>query len=196
MPMGTLCARCGLPIPSPLVLCPACAARPPAYDAASALGLYLVDGEKLNPLARAVRALKFHGERAVAATLARALAHLAAVPRDALVVPVPLHVARLRERGYNQAALLARAFARTAALPFACRLLVRQRPTPSQARLDAASRRANLAGAFAATEACPDRTIVLVDDVLTTGATADACARTLRAAGAARVVVLTVGRTP
>jgi ComF family protein len=158
--------------------------------------LYLAEGTQLNPLARAVRALKFRGHRAVAATLGEAMARvLPSGPHD-LVVPVPLHVARLRERGYNQAVLLARALARTAGLHVMPSGLVRRRPTPAQADLDAVARRANVRGAFVAPARLAGAAVVLVDDVLTTGATADACARALRAAGARRVSVLTVGRTP
>jgi len=196
MPSGASCGRCGIPISSPLVLCATCATRPPAFDVARALGLYLAGPAVLNPLARAVRAVKFHGHRAAAASLGAALASLILLPADALVVPVPLHSSRLRERGYDQAALLARACARAAGLPVAVRALVRRRDTPPQASLDAAARRSNLAGAFAAAAPLEHPTVALVDDVLTTGATADACTRALRAAGAARVVVLTVGRTP
>jgi len=158
--------------------------------------LYLAGPGLLNPLARAVRALKFHGHRAVASSLGGALTGLLPLPAGALVVPVPLHISRLRDRGYNQAMLLARALARRAHLRLVPRALVRHRATPSQAHLDAAGRRANLANAFEATMGLEAATIVLVDDVLTTGATADACATALRAVGAARVLVLTVGRTP
>jgi ComF family protein len=196
MPAGPLCDRCGIPVPPPLVLCSPCATRPPAYDRARSLGLYLAERGQLNPLARAVRALKFHGQLAVARSLGRAMASLASAEPGAVVVPVPLHVDRLRERGYDQAALLARELARATGLPLAVRALRRIRPTPAQTALDAAARRSNLRGAFASSERAPARTIVLVDDVLTTGATVDACARALRRAGAARVVVVTVGRTP
>ena len=117
---------------------------------------------------------------------------------NALLVPVPLHPARLRARGFNQALLLARALGRRRGLPLAPRLLVRTRATDVQARLPAAERRRNLDGAFAvrAPRLCRARSVVRVDDVLTTGATADACARALLAAGAARVDVYTVGRAP
>lgn len=199
MPANTsCCSRCGIPLSPPLhtLICDACVAHPPAFDAARALGLYLATPGMLNPLARAVRALKYHGARAVAGTLGTTLAEAGALPADAVVVPVPLHLTRLRERGYNQAALLARALARRAERRLAMRALVRRRATTTQARLDAVARRANLADAFAATAPMDGATVVLVDDVLTTGATADACARALRAAGAARIFVLTVGRTP
>jgi ComF family protein len=195
MPAGPLCDRCGIPLSPGLPTCPSCVARPPAYDTARALGLYLAGPGVLNPLARAVRALKFHGHRAVARTLGAALMGL--VPCDAsTVVPVPLHLSRLRERGYDQAMLLAHGLARAAQLPLRARALTRTRATASQAHLDAVTRRVNLARAFTATSPCAGETIVLVDDVLTTGATADACASALRSAGAARICVVTVGRTP
>lgn len=196
MPAGPLCDRCGVPVSPPLLTCPACAANPPAYDLARSIGLYLAERGELNPLARAVRALKFHGHRAVARSLGRTLAGLVRAPADAVVAPVPLHVGRLRERGYNQAALLARATAGVAGLALDLGALHRTRATPAQTALDAAARRSNLRGAFTAAPHVAGRTVVLVDDVLTTGATADACARALRAAGAARVFVVTVGRTP
>jgi ComF family protein len=194
MPDGALCDRCGIPVPSPLLTCAPCATHPPAFDHARSLGLYRSERGQLNPLARAVRALKFRGQLAVARSLGAALATLPSPP-DAVVIPVPLHVGRLRERGYNQAAVLARALARTTGRRLDVRTLRRIQPTPAQTTLDAATRRSNLHGAFATIQPAAS-TIVLVDDVLTTGATADACARTLRAAGAARIVVLTIGRTP
>jgi ComF family protein len=158
--------------------------------------LYLSEAGNLNPLARAVRALKFHGHRAVGRCLGAALADLGPIPPDALLVPVPLHPTRLRERGYNQAYLLAQGLSRRCGRPLETRALVRHRPTPAQATLDAAARRANLTGAFRASNAIAGASVVLVDDVFTTGATADACARALRAAHASRVIVLTVARTP
>lgn len=196
MPAGPLCDRCGIPVPPPLLTCQRCAAHPPAFDRARSLGLYLSERGQLNPLARAVRALKFHGQLAVARSLGREMASLFPAGTESVVVPVPLHLGRLRERGYDQAALLGRALARATGLPLAIRALRRIRPTPTQTTLDAATRQANLRGAFATTGRVPARSVVLVDDVLTTGATADACARALRRAGAGRVVVVTVGRTP
>jgi ComF family protein len=193
---GPVCSRCGIPLPSSIPTCAPCLAHPPAYDLARALGLYLSEGADLNPLARAVRALKFRGHRAVAATLGRALVERVPPRRGALIVPVPLHVTRLRERGYNQAVLLARAAARAAGRRLVPDALVRRRPTPAQADLDAVARRTNVADAFVATRELAGTAVVLVDDVLTTGATADACARALRVAGAVHVDVLTVGRTP
>jgi ComF family protein len=112
------------------------------------------------------------------------------------LVPVPLHPRRRRERGFNQAELLALALARGTGLEVSPGLLVRRRDTSSQAGLSAASRRRNVTGAFAARHRprLVGRTLVLVDDVITTGATAAACARVLKQAGAAEVRLVTVAR--
>jgi ComF family protein len=114
-----------------------------------------------------------------------------------VIVPVPLHPARLRRRGYNQAALLARELGRRVGLPVEERALQRVRATRSQMRLSAADRRRNVQGAFR----CADgrvrgRRVLLLDDVCTTGATLEACADALRAGGAESVWALTLARAP
>ena len=111
-----------------------------------------------------------------------------------VIVPVPLHRARERERGFNQAALLARRIGRRLAVPTRPRWLARIRPTRPQSELSAGERRANVRGAFRASRRVAGRHVLVVDDILTTGATVDACARALRDAGAQRVGVLTVAR--
>lgn len=144
-------------------------------------------------LRRAVRALKYEGSREVALAFAGALAP--AVPREwhpNAVCAVPLHPSREQRRGYNQAELLARAVARELALPCSP-LLRRTRATRQQAKLHADARRANLRGAFEAVAAVPPR-VLLVDDVLTTGATLRECAAVLRGAGAERVYFLVAAR--
>jgi ComF family protein len=160
--------------------------------------LYLPATTGLNALAAAVHALKYGRRRRVAAALGALLAMRYPYAPEALLVPVPLHVNRLRSRGFNQALLLARALARHRGLEVAARALVRRRDTHMQPGLSAPDRRRNLRGAFAVREPAriAGRHVVLVDDVLTTGATADACATVLHAAGAARVDVFTVGRAP
>lgn len=134
-----------------------------------------------------VQALKFGARPELAARHAGAIARV--LPRGYrpdMVTPVPLHGARLRERGYDQAALLADAVARTLGAPFVPGLLVRTRATREQSRLRAAGRRTNLAGAFAVPrpESVRGRALLVIDDVLTTGATLDAAGTALREAGA------------
>jgi ComF family protein len=149
------------------------------------------------PLREAVHALKYEGVRALAAPLAGLLwaawqpVHL---PVD-VVAPVPLHIKRVRQRGYNQAELLARAFCAASGLPYRPGELVRHRETRSQVGLTLEERRANVAEAFACrSDGFRGQRVLLVDDVLTTGATLAACAEALHAAGARAVYALTVTR--
>jgi ComF family protein len=116
-------------------------------------------------------------------------------PHPGLVVPVPLHPRRLRERGFNPAGLLSRSVARVAESRAAPRALRRIRDTPSQTGLDRVARRRNVAGAFVCSTP-PPRTVWLVDDVVTTGATLSECARVLRRHGARRIVAVCLARTP
>ena len=188
-----LCAGCGVPLPpaagSP---CGACLAAPPPYDRARAALGY-------NAASRRMLLAFKHGDRTEVARTFAAWMRTAApdlVAEARWVVPVPLHRWRLFARRYNQAALLSYALVeRGRVLPDA---LVRVRPTPSQGALSRAARARNVAGAFRARGADRPRLagacVLLVDDVMTTGATLEACARALRRAGAARVDALTVAR--
>jgi ComF family protein len=145
----------------------------------------------------ALHAFKFEGKRALARPLASLVLEQwgAAIEADvAGLVAVPLARSRERERGFNQAALLAERLAPALRLPLRSRWLARVRATGPQSDLGAAERRANVRGAFVADTAVAGCHVVVVDDVLTTGATAAECARALRAAGAIRVGVLTVAR--
>jgi ComF family protein len=147
---------------------------------------------------QAIYELKYHNLRALAAPLAEMLYHYfraSPLPVEVLV-PVPLHPRRLRERGYNQSRLLARELGRLAGLPMIDDCLVRQRHTSPQARTsNVAERRSNTAGAFA----CRDqrlrgKQVLLIDDVATSGATLDACAAVLKAGGATSVWGLVMAR--
>jgi ComF family protein len=194
VPAMTTCARCGGPAPRS---CPSCPQRSPAFTSARSLGWYR-PGDPRDVLARAVQRLKYRGDPGLAVPLAELLAAHYPFSDTALVVPVPLHLSRLRARGYNQALLLARGLARRRGLASSSRLLVRTRATAEHTTLGAEARRANVRDAFGLRPGASlgHTTVVLVDDVLTTGATADACARVLYGAGARQVHVYTVGRTP
>jgi len=152
------------------------------------------------PLRAAIHELKYHGKRRVARRLAHVLVGSAEarllLSADAVLVPVPLHPRRERERGFNQAERLSAAMAEAVGLRHEPRALVRRLDTPSQTGLGAKRRRANVAGAFAVRRkgAVSGRPVVLVDDVMTTGATVRACARALRDAGASEVRVVVAAR--
>jgi ComF family protein len=183
-------------------LCRACRLVPPAFDRAVAYGLYA------GRLKQAIHALKYDGFRPAARPLAQKLA--AAIdalrlemPVDLLVVPVPLHRVKLAQRGFNQARILAQhaidALGATHPdwkLTLAAESLIRQRATETQAGLTPRQRRQNLRGAFVVydADAVAGRHILLIDDILTTGATARAAAQTLRKADAASVRVATLAR--
>jgi ComF family protein len=148
------------------------------------------------PLRAALHQFKYKRDIILADTLGALLAaELVCSQPAGLVVPVPLSAARLRERGYNQAELLARAFAELCGLPGDPRAATRHRDTASQVGLSAPQRRANVQGAFAADRRrVSGRTVILVDDVCTTGATLAACAAGLLEAGASAVWGLTLAR--
>jgi ComF family protein len=189
------CPRCALPLSAPAPLCGECLRSAPPFAAAYAPFVYG------HPLDLLVGRLKFaHGLAAgrVLSQLWLAAIAEAPPPLPQLIVPVPLHAQRLRERGYNQALELARPIARALRIPLAVDLLERTRATPAQSMLDSAARRRNLRGAFEVrTDAGPlPAHAVLFDDVMTTGATLRECARTLRRAGVARVDVWALARAP
>ena len=186
------CARCGFPFEFGLagaeVECGACSARPPRYHRARAALAY---DEASKPLILAFK----HGGTCVnldmfALQMVRAGRELLA-EADA-VVAVPLHGSRLRRRTFNQAALLARRVSRYSGVPL-LDALDRVRKTDSQGRKSRRGRRLNVRGAFRARGKVPEH-VVLVDDVMTTGATAEACALTLQRAGARRVDCLMLAR--
>ena len=191
------CECCGLPFEIETAagaICGACAGLPPVYDRARAAFLYQGVGREL------VLAFKMADRSWLAPRLADWLHRAAAplLPDADLVVPVPLHRWRLLARRFNQSAILAALVARRADAVLAPDLLVRTRRTAPQTRLSGGERRRNVRGAFSVRRGREDivagRRVLLVDDVLTSGATASACARALRAARAASIDVVTLAR--
>jgi ComF family protein len=200
-----LCCKCGTPFKSDHGLdheCPDCFERPFAFETARAAGVF-------NPTLRTlIHQYKYHGSSELARPLGRllwdALHRFYGDCSYDLILPVPLHWFRRYRRGFNQAALLLRQWSKLALeqsspiapIPIADNVLVRVCHTPAQAGLGRKQRLFNLETAFAVTDhdAVRNRHILLIDDVLTTGSTAQACAKVLLSAGAAAVSVLTVAR--
>ena len=195
---GPACATCGLPFDMPVfeeTKCAPCHAEPPTFDKARAIMRY-DDASK-----GAILALKHADRLDLVPSFARWLERVGRtmVAECDLIVPVPLHRARLWSRRYNQSAELARNLSRLCQKAYAPDALERVRRTPSQGEMpSAAARRRNVAGAFrvpaAAKAAIVGRNVLLVDDVLTTGATVDSCARVLKRTGAKAVFVLALAR--
>ena len=193
-PLGPTCA-CGFPlVTAGQTTCGRCRRGLNPLPFGTALGSY--DGT----LRSAILALKYRGRRRAASQLGRLLAARketrALVTEGCVVVPVPLHPQRERQRGFNQSALVAATLGRLCGARSLPRALTRRRDTPSQTGLTAAARRANVAGAFVSRQraAIHGRVVVLVDDVVTTGATARACAGALLDAGAREVRLVTLAR--
>jgi competence protein ComFC len=212
LPMpARVCETCGAPLETPFsarparsgptegdleegLVCAICPGRTYAFDCTRSYAAY--DGA----LVRAIIMLKFERLEPLGAWLADRLVEV--VKRDAgtlaadIVVPVPLHRQRERERGYNQADLIAKPLARRLGLPYRAILLVRTRPRPDKQVLSLSERWESVRGAFATRPGSQvdNLRVLLVDDVVTTGATLDACATALREAGAKSVIGLTVAR--
>lgn len=184
--LGRPCPCCALPTPGGGV-CERCTVTRPPWTRAHAAFAYAY------PLDRMLHAFKYRGALGLGPLFAQALAQGVRATPEAIVA-LPLAVARQRERGYNQAAEIARPLARALRLPLVA-ALARTRDTPALAALPWRDRHGSVAGAFAATLPLRGRTVALVDDVLTTGATLRAATLALLDAGAARVDVWVVART-
>lgn len=191
-----LCRACHAALPWQGPACPGCALPTPSGEtcggclqAASPLAGVQAVFDYAFPVDSLLPRLKFHHDFAAGRVLASCMVErLRGLPRPCAIVPIPLHRARLRRRGYDQALELARPLARALQLPLHADLLQRRKATTAQSRLDADARQRNLQGAFSVTAGrTPPAHVVLVDDVMTTGATLEAAALALHGAGVARV---------
>ncbi len=192
------CPRCSLPFASELALtyspqhcCSTCRIRPPAFSQAWTLYPYQ------SPLKEAIKLLKYQGK----VDLAEAMTHLMTtalrtLPPIDLIIPVPLHASRLRTREYNQSLLLAHGLSTHLRIPLTYTTLLRARETPPQTSLTRQERLKNLRHSFVthAPDLLAEKTILLVDDVYTTGTTVNECAKALRKAGTGKVYVVTLAR--
>jgi ComF family protein len=195
---GPVCPGCGRPFESPEALnhapeheCGACRLNPPVFDQALSVGYF--EG----PLREAIHQFKYRPCRSLGRPLGEWMSEKVRVMADIdMVMPVPLHVKRLRQRGFNQALLLAHRMSATHRIPLSYDNLYRSRQTRPQVELTGEERVRNVAGAFALRRPAEvvSRKIVLIDDVFTTGATMNECAAVLKAAGAEQVIACTLAR--
>lgn len=194
-----LCPRCGVPHGTEGGidhLCGSCILTPPSFDAARGALLYAGPIQEL--IHRHKYGHKAHLRRPLALLAIQHLTPFVQSVAPDVIVPVPLHRDRLRERGFNQAVLMGAVLAREWRLPLLRHTLRRVRPTVAQVTLSAPERRVNVRGAFAVSDpaAVEGRRVLLVDDVSTTGSTVAECSRVLRGAGAGAVFVATVALAP
>ena len=187
---GVACPRCALPLETPGI-CGRCLRDAPAFDAAIAVFEYGF------PVDRLVQRFKYSGDLTIGRWLALELAaHIAKVARPDLLIAPPLTASRLAQRGFNQALEIAKVVAGRLQIGYSLNGMVRTHESAPQAGLTRQQRRANLRGAFRCDEPVEGLHVIVVDDVMTTGATVDAMARVLKAAGAARVDAWCIARTP
>ena len=187
---ATACARCALPGPH-VAECGACLGAAPHFDASRAAFTYAF------PIDALVQALKYGGQLALAGWFAHELLKRMGQPSGVdLIVPLPLHPTRMAERGFNQAAEIAKALARESGIAMDAHIAKRLRNTAAQTGLPWRERAANMRGAFGCERELSGLSIAVIDDVMTTGATLNEFARTLKQSGAARVENWVVARTP
>ncbi len=195
-----LCPCCGLPFTTtigPDHLCSRCAHQPPAFRQARAWALYQAGGSTPQPLSEAIQHFKYQRRLSTGKLLATLAAdNCPFAEHYDFIIPVPLHIERLRWRGFNQSLLLAQTIGRKKQNQVNPFLLERIRPTAPQTQLNEKERRTNVRGAFAvsAPAQLQGATLLLIDDVYTSGSTLNECARVLRRSGAAAVDVFTLAR--
>ncbi|WP_410498391.1 ComF family protein [Chitinibacter sp. S2-10] len=188
-PAQDSCPQCARPGTRGL-RCGSCQRKPPAYDQSHARFLYV------EPVKSLIHAAKFAQQWHIFPTLTQLLlTQIDQIDAD-LIVPLPLHNKRLQERGFNQALEIARPVSQQWGIPLRTDLLYRVSDTEHQARLSANARWKNLRGAFDCQENCSGKTIIVVDDVMTSGASLQAAAKALKQAGARHVINLLIARTP
>ncbi|MCE5363948.1 ComF family protein [Pseudomonas anguilliseptica] len=196
--LGGHCQVCALPLPSQGLVCGACLKKPPSFSKVEVPWRYAFPVDSL--ITRFKHQAKWPLGRLLGELLSQHLQHAfdEGLPRPDLLLPVPLADRRQRQRGFNQAGLLTEWLSANLQLPVQAHWLQRVIDTPAQQQLDAATRKRNLRKAFALApdSAVSSRHVALVDDVLTTGATAESLAQLLKKAGAARVDVYCLARTP
>ncbi|MBA7565907.1 hypothetical protein ES708_07593 [subsurface metagenome] len=192
-----LCPSCGIPFATPQGadhLCEECILSRPPFSMARSLGRYETT------LLDAIHLFKYHGRISVGEALGRMMAQAPydslAIGEYSLIIPVPLHPKRLRERGFNQSLVLARQVSKRFSIPLDCSALRRTVHTEAQVTLSGKQRTANVRGAFEVTDQSriKGQKIVLIDDVYTTGSTAAECSKVLVQSGAQEVAVLTLAR--
>jgi ComF family protein len=186
---GPSCRICAMPFTSEYAeICMKCLKKAPPFSKVMNYGLY--EGS----LAEAINQLKFHGLKRLAKPLGRLLLSFDLSGMDG-IVPVPLSIKKLKERGFNQSLLFARVISRDKKIPLLMDILFKKKETPPQTRLSGKERLSNLRNAFIVKGDIKGLRLVLVDDVMTTGATVTECSKQLMKAGAKEVVVITLART-
>ena len=187
------CGICGVRLPdrAKTGLCGKCSAKKPCYDTTRSLFVYL------EPVRYLIRSLKFQSNYSCARLLGQMMGEYlrscGPLSPD-LILPVPLHRNRLRERGFNQSIELARPVSKALGIPMGLGVCIRSRETAPQSNLDSKRRKKNLQGAFSVTAPIENKQVAIFDDIVTTGATVDEMAKTLKACGVERIEVWSIAR--
>ena len=189
------CKKCGRPVEEDKILCANCQVHPHEFFLGISCAVY--EKELRQSVLRYKFGQRFYYHRGYAALLIRRIQNFGMFPRPDAVISVPLSKKRLQERGFDQAALIAKKVAKELKLPYVSKLLIKKKDTPKQSTLGRAERMRNVKHAFAVASGCDVRgkTLLLIDDIYTTGATADAASAVLNKAGAAMVLIATVAIT-